>query len=493
MSWLRDLLSPSRWPSLLAAPASSDAADAPEAPPPPPPPPPEAQKPLIRHPEEDEEPAPLPYPVALSGVQELQLYSFTGWRSENVRAALAGFETGAMAQPHLLFLAMLRDPVFAHGIETRVIGQIACDFEWKKHPDLPQALFDEWNDRWPDVFDENELASSTRMRIGLGVVPAHVRWTADSDGNWWPRRVETKDTGNLTWFPTERRYKIVTLYDGQLTVDDDACPWVLFKERASSYSHLHGAARSLAELWYLKGEATQLRSNYGRFCGVPIRKASTPVEQRAPTAGAPDVKAFLRRAQQLLGNGVFQALKFPPNWETVWDLEFLEAEGKAYEVFTAIIKAADEAITLRLLGATDNTRGGDQGSRARAEVHERVSNRYLGADCKLTARVFSRLARLWCSFNKIPRRLAPIPCFHYELPPDERADAEARERNAAALERLVASLPTLEQRLVAQDPAARVDYRALLLAHKLPLLEPGERRSLAPHLAPSAGGDELPG
>lgn len=479
MSLLTRLLGTERWPSLLADPAPA------------PPPAPKRQRVRIQV-EEDEEPAPAPHPLSLTPIQELQLYGFIGWRQEQVKAAQEGFEGGSMMWPHLLYLAMQRDPVFSHGVETRVINQQETDLEWVKHPDLPQALFDEWVDRWPDACDDNEQASATRQRICLGVAPAQARWTA-ARSRWWLRRVETKDTGNLLWYPMERRYKIVTLSDGQLTIDDDGVPWILFKERASAYPHLLGACRSLADYWWLKHEGLQLRSNYGRFCGIPVKKVSTPAEQRNPTEGAPDVKSWLKKARDLLGNGVFQALKFPPNWETVWDLEFLEAKGEAHRVFDRIIDDSDDAMTLRLLGAMDNTRGGSQGSRARAEVHERQSNRYLGSDCKATARVYYRLARLWCQFNQIPQRLAPVPKFANEPPEDIKDGAMARQANADALTKFMLVREQVETKLQEQEPGAQIDMRQLLVQHRIPLREPGDRRAQAaspdPAALPSPEGD----
>ena len=66
------------------------------------------------------------------------------------------------------------------------------------------------------------------------------------------------------------------------------------------------------------------------------------------------------------------------------------------------------------LGATDNTGGGKDGSRARAQVHERVSLRYLAADCEVTAGALRILLRQWCRYNRIDPRLAPVPVFAWE-------------------------------------------------------------------------------
>ena len=433
---------------------------------------------------DDPEPGALTHPVAVTDVQDIPLFPMLGWRLESVVSANVSFKSGQMFWPWTLHHAMLADPVFSHGVETRIIQALAVEFEWQKHPEMSQALFDEWVDRWSDAFDENELASSMRQRICLGVVPAHCSSTQDRKGRWFYRKISCKETGNLFYYPIEERYKIVTLREGQQTVDDDAQPWILFKERSSSYPHLYGASLSLSDHWWLKQEAVQLRSNYGRYCGQPVKKITTPVEQRNPQEGTPDTKSFLRRAKTLLGGGIFQALQqiVGDKIQRMWDLEFVEADGQAAVVFDKIIDGADDVMTLKLLGATDNTRGGNAGSEARSKTHEKQTNKYLASDCKLTARQQYRLAREWCRFNRLPEMLAPRPCYHVEPPADKKELADANSANASAIDKITSNLDALELRLRKQDPTANIDIRKLLLDHGLSLVEPGGDEPSSPGL-----------
>lgn len=424
----------------------------------------------------------LDYPISVNPFEEIPLYSFSGWRQPQVQAALDGFEVGAMIYPHQMFIAMLRDPVFSHGVEGRVTALVDADFEWRKPPDLPQAIFDEWVARWPDAFDENELASAVRLRIGLGLAPAQCIWTA-AGTSYWLRRCHVFDTGNCTWFPMDRRYKIVLMLSGMQNIDDDCDPWVLFKDRAASYPHLYGAARSLAFDWWCKSEATRLESLYGRRCGNPIWKVIAPVEQRAPTDSRNDYQRLVKMAQTLLGNGVFEALKFPPDWEKGFDLEFLEAKGEAHKVFDMIIDRADTNMTLKLLGAIDNTQGGRDGSRARADVHQKQTSKYLGADGRLTERTLNRISRKWCELNRWPITWAPKAHFVTDPPEDQGALAEVRVKYADSLQRLATPgkdgapsvLEALEAKLKGQDPTAAVDWKGLLEGAHIPLIEPGEQ------------------
>lgn len=413
------------------------------------------------------------YPLSTSPKEEIPLYSFSGWRQEHVQRALDDFEVGVLYQPHQMWLGMQRHSVVSHGVEARVTGVVDADFEWRKPKDCPQDLFDEWVARWGDAFDEDELASTVRNRIGLGVVPAQCSWTV-GESAYWLRRCHAFDSGNLMWFPTpSRRYKLATM-DGQETIEDDCDPWVLFKERAASYPHLYGAARSLARDWWLGQEAERLEAVYGRRCGNPVWKVTGPVEQRSPTDDRNDFKRLVTMAQKMLGNGVFEALKFPPNWDKGFDLEFVESKGLAHKVFDEIIFRTDTRITLKLMGAVDNTQGGRDGSRGRAQVHEKQTNKYLGADCKLTARTLYRIARKWCALNHFPAAWAPVPYFEVD-PPEDQADlADVRSKYASAAQVYVDAAPKLQTMLQAQHPDAKIDMRQLLRDHQIPLIEPGD-------------------
>lgn len=373
------------------------------------------------------------YPSSTSEPGELPIYGFLGWRQHHVVRALEEIESGTMACPHQLMLAMLKDPEFRHGVETRVRGVINTDFAWQKAEQMPQHIFDEWCAMWPDAFDEDGLASATRQRICLGLAPGYGTWTySDELDAWMLRRLTVHDTGNLTWFPVERRYKVVTLNRGQQTIEDDGDPWLLFREMASQYPHLHGACRTLGSWWWLKQEMNIYEALYGRVCTVPYKQVEGPAEQRATTDGRPDYEYLLKLAARLENNNVFPA----PIIDEVrrFRLSLVEARGEAHKVCDVLTERCDRYFTLVLLGAIDNTQGGGAGSRARAEVHDKQTNKYLGADCKVTARTLSRVARKWCRLNGWPVAWAPIPRFADQPLADQKDQADAARSYGAAIQ-----------------------------------------------------------
>lgn len=421
----------------------------------------------------------MDFPLSVAPLLERPIRTFTGWRQQHVDAAVDAFDRGEMHLPHKMWLAMQKDAIISHGVETRVTALVDCEFEWRKPKDLPQALFDEWIARWPECFDEDSLATTLRDRIGLGVVPSQCIWTIGKQA-YWLRRIKPFQTGNVVYDEASRCYKIDTEEETYWLIDD-CDPWVLFRERASHCPHLYGAARALSSDWWLSQEAIRLEALYGRRCGNPIWKVTAPIEQRAPTDGNAEQKGdrndfqrLLQKTQRMLGNGVFEAFKFPPSWDVGYDLDFVESEGLAHKVFDVIIDRTDERKTLKLLGAVDNTRGGRDGSRARALVHEKKSSMYTGADGALTMRTMNRIARKWCEFNRFPVQWAPLAFFDTNPPEDHAQLADVRQKYAAAIGVLSDKLEVLDAKLQKQYPGSKVDYRKLLAAHQIPLSEPGE-------------------
>lgn len=403
----------------------------------------------------------------MAPIEEYQVEGFAGWQMQHVQNALNGIKQGSIELAHQLLLEMTEDPMFAHGLDTRVMSLVNTPFELQRPPALPEEYFSALVSTWPDIFDENALASSAHLRIALGVAPAQVVWGLEEQlGIWMPRKIAVKESGNLTWDQGLRRFRFAG-EKGLFTVEDDGDPWVLFCELASAYPYLHGKLRSLAVVWWIKQASLRYLNNFARVHGSPIRKVKAPAAQRESA----DFKALIKQAQTLFGGGVFTAPQYDgPSF----DLELVEAQSQGGSIFETAIRLADDYFTLRLLGAIDNTRGGGAGSRARAEVHERQTNKYLGSDCKVTARALTKVLRRWCTLNRWPCSWAPIPCFHAAPPADQLELADTRQKNASALGMLVQHLPSIQRQI-----SAPIDWRKLLEAHGVPFVDADQQRTLS--------------
>ena len=407
----------------------------------------------------------LDYPDAqgVLGVQESAVTSWAGWDMPAVQAALDGARVGNLQAIHQLLLQMEEDPLIAHGLALRGSALVGTPFRLeRRRKELPERAFRALQEHWPECFSDGDLATSAQYRVALGVAPAQVTWHLQ-EGLWMPR-ISILETGNLRWDDEIRRFRFQAKGKGEIIVEDDGREWVLFCELAAKYPYLYGALRSLAVVWWVKAACIRYLHNYARVHGSPIRKVKAPASQRE----SEDFKALIKQAQTLFGGGVFTAPQYDgPSF----DLELVEAESQSYGVFETAIRLADNYITLRLLGAVDNTSGlSGQGSRARAEVHERQSMKFLGSDCRVTARAETKVLRQWCLYNRFEPCWAPVPCFDHAPPADQGELADTRTKNAQALGVLVDKLPLLAE----QAPDVQVDWRALLEEHGVPLRQEDE-------------------
>lgn len=397
------------------------------------------------------------------GLQEQAIQSWAGWQMPDVQAALDGARVGNLQAIHQLLLQMQEDPLIAHGLALRSSALVGTPFSLqRRRKELPEKAFRALQEHWPECFSDNDLATSVQYRVPLGVAPAQVTWHL-ADGLWMPK-IRLLETGNLRWDDQIRRFRFQARDQGEIVIEDDGREWVLFCELAAKYPYLYGALRSLAVVWWIKAACLRYLHNYARVHGSPIRKVKAPASQRE----SEDFRALIKQAQALFGGGVFTAPQYDgPSF----DLELVEAESQSYGVFEQAIRLADNYITLRLLGAVDNTSGlSGAGSRARAEVHERQSVKFLGSDCRVTARPLVLVLRQWCRYNRFACEWAPVPQFDHAPAADQGALAETRGRNAQAIGMLADKLPLLEGRL----KGAEVDWKALLEEHGVPLREADE-------------------
>lgn len=399
----------------------------------------------------------------MTGVPEIPVFGFSGWSMAQIQVTRDAFRTGAMSYPHQAHLSMLEWPSFAHGLDTRTMSLINTPFEWEKPDELPQQLFDAWVDRWPQVFPDGEKASSSGLRIGLGVAPGHCKWTLDEDLLcWMPALLHVHDTANMSYFPVERRYRFSAM-DGQHVMEEDADPWVLFTALAAQYPHMHGVDRSLLIPWWVHEATFRYLWNYARVYGNPFKQVNGPAEQRESF----DFKALMERANNLSGDETFPGIVFPDGRKL--GVELIEAKSTGGSIFRSILDTTDDMATLRLLGALDNTRGGPSGSEARSRTHEKQTSKYLGSDCKVTAQALSKISAKWCRFNRWPSKWAPRPKFHHEPPEDQRELAETRAKNADSLTKILDKADVLETRLKSSAPDTSIDWEKLCRDHGIPL------------------------
>lgn len=398
-------------------------------------------------------------------VQEWPIYDAFGWTAEAVQNVLQQIAAGNLRSAESLLIAMTRDPAYAHGLKVRCQEMARVPHVLEPMPGLPRRQFKELVAHLPRLWEggtgPNALATATKYRCALGLAPKATSWQLSPSGRTWVPTLHAREAGWLTYYPVEERYKFSARH-GPVDVVPDGKEWLLLCEMSSRYPHNEGNVRPLAALWWLKHATIRYwGGQYNKVHGNPQRKIKGPAQQRElrqPDNTAGDVENLIKACQKMLGGDVIflpQYGKDGPNF----DFELVEAQAKTWETFPAFLAYVDKWITLLWLGAWDNTQGDAAGSRARAEVHERVSLRYLSADCAATAAALDVLWRQWCLYNKIDPALAPHSKFLWEPPEDKKLSAEIRKTNADAATAACTAAETIERHGV------RVDWRTLAEEH----------------------------
>lgn len=403
------------------------------------------------------------HPESYVPIQEAELIPEFGWTLESVQAALQAVSLGDLQPGQRLMMAMMRDPVVAHGVETRAETLIQVPRRWEKHPDCPGWYFDAWVDEWPMILKAGVHQQLAEFRTVLGVAPSNVTYLPDRTGRIWMPRVRQLEPCNLMWqsSPNDRRYYFTSIDAGRLPVEDTGERFLLWK-RAGRRPHLSGALLPLAVAWFTKQEALRAWPSHNRSHGKPQRLLKVPADQRE----SEDVRRLVAQAQSLLAGGVMIMPQYRdqlPNF----DFELVEAKANTYKTFEDLIKLCDAYITLVLLGATENTQGGSA-SDAKAQTHDKVTLRKVKADCRSDEESADQLSRTVAAMNKLPEYLAPRLISDADPPEDQNQLAERQQKRGLAAKDVGAFIEKLDaHNAVAKKP---VDYEPDFLAEQVGLL-----------------------
>lgn len=415
-------------------------------------------------------------------VQEWPILDAFGWTIEQVQSALTSVAGGYLYSGEQLLHALDRDPVFAHGRKTRTQARISVPHELEQTEGLPDLQFEELVAHLPDLWaagaGPSAQAVQTRYRISLGAGPVSVAWKLSPSGRTWLPVLHAREAGWLSYDATKRCY-LFSGRDRQHDVIPDGKEWLLFCDLSGNYPHMEGLIRPLAAVCWYKAAVLRYWYSYARAHGSPARLLKYPAKMRETD----DVAAITRKVRDLAGGAVVPLPQYAEG-EPQFDFSYAEAKASTWETFPSFLAYCDKYITICWLGAWDNTQGDAAGSRARAEVHERVSLRYLAADCAVDDAALSILWRQWCRYNRIAPSLAPRNLFHWQPPADREAEARVRQVDADALGKAAAAAELIERH------GQRIDWQDLAVKHGLKTL-PGKPIPPTPEPSTSDAEDDV--
>jgi hypothetical protein len=366
-----------------------------------------------------------------------------------------------MKQPERLLLMLTKDPTFAHGLKVRcgATATVPHQLEWGEsrvpawqRKELETHLADLWAPAQGPATAVSSLAVLTKYRVVLGPGPVSVRWKLSPSGRTWLPVLHALPAGWLSYSTEKGLYEFQDR-DGPKTVNPDGKSWLVFSEGTGLFPHQEGIARPLSSLTWMKhGAARWWGLQYNKAHGSPMRKAKVPGAQREQI----DAEKYVRQARDLMGGAVIACPQYGDGGPS-FDFDLVEAKAATWETFPAFMSYVDKWVTLLWLWAWDNTQGGDTGSRARAEVHERVSARALASDCATLGPPLRVLWRAWCEYNRIPLEDAPSSSFEQE--PDREAEAKIQQDRGQALQAMGSGMKSMRE--------AGVDFDAAHLARQV--------------------------
>lgn len=397
-----------------------------------------------------------------------------------VRKALDELERGMFRASAHLADAMLRDDRVAGVLATRVNGLLSQPLDFlppsgdeaqEAEKDVAEDVENLWSRMVPEADLEDLLKWGILLNCGLG----ELIWTTSS-GQWVPR-LKTWHPSQVYWRWDTRTYWVNT-ESGPVEIANPLsgardAKWVIFTPYGYERGWMRGAVRALALAWLVRSFVRRDWARFSEVHGAGVKVGRVPI-------GAPpeERQKWISALATLGANPVLEAPELPDG--TKFDLELVEAKAENWQGFAKLLEHADTAIAVCLLGQnlTTEVQGG---SRAAAQVHDRVRKDFQQADNrKLGGALREQMLRPYARYNAGHEDLAPRPEWQTEPPED------ASTRNTA-----LASLGTFLT--AASNAGAPVDTRALLEEQGVPLLSPEEEaEQAAPPEPPDPADEEKP-
>lgn len=383
-------------------------------------------------------------------VVEFEPYGTFGWPLKRVQWALENLERGCMGPAYELWLAMTRDPTIKHGLKLRRDTLTQVPFYHEKPEGLPQDYFDEWVAWWGRCWPRPSQGLANGFKLGLGLAPLNCTWALRDDQRYWRPRIHVKEPLGVEWYEWQRIYRFqarigADMQDGKTNPSDlallksgsgvpgllDMWPlngtrWLMLQEEPLRPHH-HGAFRSLAVAWYMGAEALRWHNAHNRKHGMEWLGIKIPASERE----GKDAKELLATCVALENGGVIPLPQAKSKDEPSWGLEVFAAKTEASKTFISMYETADAYKTLLLLGAQENTQGGE-GNNAKAKTQDRVALRLTKGDCAGIIEVHDQIARTACEVNDLDPDDAPQLFANVDIPEDETLKAEREERAATA-------------------------------------------------------------
>lgn len=390
---------------------------------------------------------------------------------------LREFEEGQFQGACALVDALWRDTRIVSGMQTRVNTLLGLPLVYE--PDIEgaeaQKIADEALKLHGRMFPEESLKLVLERGLLFGIGLGELLWDTKAEGRWLPR-LKAWENHYLYWHWEKRAY-VMQVQSGDaagalgLTLEMGDPKWCFFAPWGLQRGWMRGLLRALALPW-LVGRFSY--RDWARYCethGAPFKKAKVPSNQQK------EVKDdFARQTATANSNSV--VVCDVDEAGNGFDVTLVEAMSQTWDSFQGLLKQAEEAITLALLGQNLTTKVAD-GSRAAAQVHDTVRMDLLRADAMSLAKALkSQPIQYWVQFNfqsdaTKAEQLAPCPSWQTEPPKDESQGATTLKTLADAFNGMRAAGVALDVRAILDE--YKIPYTGDATAEPVTPAQPGQQ------------------
>jgi hypothetical protein len=421
-----------------------------------------------------------------SSRRDLPVASFPSWDNvPAVKSALLQMEQGKFLLAAMMAEAMLADDRIAGVWSARSDGVLSLPLEMRppegmeedaKALDIAEAAREDFPKMLPEATLGQILYWGRLLGVGLG---EKVREVDEESGRyiprlkvWHPRFVywqwgmmsaevpppEVQSAlGNepsMGLSAGYRGFRVIT-GDGVEDVPKRGPDWLLYLPYGYQRGWTWGLLKALAIVWMVRQWAIRDWARYSEIYGQPVKGLKVPQQW--------DEDEKKRALQEIAGLASDSTVMLPQDEKGYgFALELIEAQGHGAEVFEKLIAKCDTAIAVRIIGQNLTTEiSGASGSRAAAQVHDRIRGDILKSDAEtLATSIRDQLLMDWVemNFGHEARDLCPWPHWGVEPPDDKKGNAEALSTFATG----VATLRSTQ---------LPVDFAELAERFDLPLLE----------------------
>lgn len=364
------------------------------------------------------------------------------WTWAGITSVNITHEAGQFQQSARLCDSLFRDDKVAGLVQTRLLELRDLRF-WFQDPDGTVSEDEQLYKDWLQMFPKSVQLEAAFWTLFEGFCIGQLRWDMET----LVPRLQIWHPGNCYWDKQWLHWIVYTREGGPIRLIGENAPgngkWVIFKTWIDERPWMAGIIRAIGFLLYIRSTLLPDFLRYAKKFGAP----STYLKMPAMVSEIKDAQDTVNALARMNNGSVIHLFN---------DMEIglIEPKSNSWEVFIKFLEYIDSAIELLILGSSDVSTSGSNGTKASALVKDKPRLGRLKNDIDILATTaHEQIVHPYYIWNRGIDSLedTPTPVWDPTPPENEQLEAEAMKeraigaKNAAeALEKLVELVPTLD-------------------------------------------------